>query len=489
MSERRPRGIPIVLVLGIATSISTTIQQKFSRRTLQYLRMEKINLQQPLDTFDEIVQQVLIAAPFGLALGYSAYRTVLDEFLLHCHSITSCIARLQYFVMSYFYAQPHNKLKELVKQDVDICTQLRMLPSMRKLIDEALKDNSNDNSNNSDLKRRVLSILSNDSYLAKSVTPAFCGDLRLYQQHYSLALDLIMILQDLRKSVEASASQASWRPRRTIHLLNLGLADGRTDLTAFMRRIPSNCLAGLKARITHLLEQYPELVNDACETLLNIQLDKPASELKQQQQPQKPQASELNAIELSATPSVRRMTRQASAALAPTSSSRLAILQQAETHPFVQALITLLSSWTRCYKSLPLHELFYIDDDRLSRRAFDPDTHAVIQTALAKPQHYMMCDCCGTDGDGYEGGIEASQHDTGIVYQLYKECGKMINLYDWMMAFHVIVEPDKDEEGEKVLDVTRQIQARFIRSVSELQWLGFIRSTQRKTDHVAKQIW
>ena len=34
-----------------------------------------------------------------------------------------------------------------------------------------------------------------------------------------------------------------------------------------------------------------------------------------------------------------------------------------------------------------------------------------------------------------------------------------------------------------------QLRARFIRAVSELQFLGFVKPTKRKTDHVARLTW
>ncbi|KAF9332686.1 hypothetical protein BG006_004427, partial [Podila minutissima] len=33
-----------------------------------------------------------------------------------------------------------------------------------------------------------------------------------------------------------------------------------------------------------------------------------------------------------------------------------------------------------------------------------------------------------------------TQHDTCILYKLYVECGRMINMYDWFSAFGMILE-------------------------------------------------
>ena len=69
--------------------------------------------------------------------------------------------------------------------------------------------------------------------------------------------------------------------------------------------------------------------------------------------------------------------------------------------------------------------------------------------------------------------------DTGIIYKLYLECGRLINLYDLFVAFQVMVEEEP----------TKELYARFIQSISELQFAGFVRQTGRKTDHVMRLTW
>ncbi|CEG79751.1 hypothetical protein RMATCC62417_14180 [Rhizopus microsporus] len=61
----------------------------------------------------------------------------------------------------------------------------------------------------------------------------------------------------------------------------------------------------------------------------------------------------------------------------------------------------------------------------------------------------------------------------------------MINLYDWFVAFSSVIEKEK---RDKPLE-ENEAQARFIKSVAELQFLGFIKPTQRKTDHVQRLTW
>ena len=71
--------------------------------------------------------------------------------------------------------------------------------------------------------------------------------------------------------------------------------------------------------------------------------------------------------------------------------------------------------------------------------------------------------------------------DTVILFKLHEECGRLINLHDWLLAFAEIVCPGKQPD--------RSVQARFIQGVMELQYLGFVKRSGRKTDHVSRLTW
>lgn len=50
--------------------------------------------------------------------------------------------------------------------------------------------------------------------------------------------------------------------------------------------------------------------------------------------------------------------------------------------------------------------------------------------------------------------------DVSIVYKLHLECGKLINLYDWLQSFVSIVNPqDMDDDSEP--KVTLELQYPF----------------------------
>lgn len=117
--------------------------------------------------------------------------------------------------------------------------------------------------------------------------------------------------------------------------------------------------------------------------------------------------------------------------------------------------------------------------------------------------------------------------DTAILFRRYLEAGRMINVYDWYEAFAMaletqrrrlrarnaeadaeraaqnnkakangkgkakaLVEDPENEEDEDAEERWRMhVQARFIRALHELDYLGFVKHTGRKADHIVRTVY
>uniref|UniRef100_A0A7N8YHN0 Origin recognition complex subunit 3 n=1 Tax=Mastacembelus armatus TaxID=205130 RepID=A0A7N8YHN0_9TELE len=137
--------------------------------------------------------------------------------------------------------------------------------------------------------------------------------------------------------------------------------------------------------------------------------------------------------------------------------------------------------------SQTLNEVSYYSSSATVRRHINATPRTSIQAALSSPYYYLQNDSLKTE----DGSVSNAAPDICIAYKLHLECGRLINLYDWLEAYATVVSaaegnsPDSDNFG-KVDEVKH---ARFIRAVSELEFLGFIKSTKQKTDHVARLTW
>jgi origin recognition complex subunit 3 len=122
--------------------------------------------------------------------------------------------------------------------------------------------------------------------------------------------------------------------------------------------------------------------------------------------------------------------------------------------------------------------------------------------------------------------------DTSIVFRRYLDAGRMINVHDWFESFQQILDarreaargdpapdaaPEADVDsptgragrkvtvkpGREVSPTTSaavseeeeeeasrvETQARFVRALHELDFLGFIKHTKRKADHIIKTVF
>lgn len=105
--------------------------------------------------------------------------------------------------------------------------------------------------------------------------------------------------------------------------------------------------------------------------------------------------------------------------------------------------------------------------------------------------------------------------DTSILFKRYLDSGKMINVYDWFESFKSVLDtqdelirtravgsasPKKGKGKAKAKGAAAEaerdddkwnveVQARFIRALHELDYLGFIKHTGRKADHVQRTVF
>ena len=161
-----------------------------------------------------------------------------------------------------------------------------------------------------------------------------------------------------------------------------------------------------------------------------------------------------------------------------------------------------------CYHWVPLHEVILFNDHHQLEQALHPQLRSSIHFALTEPESILQCHCCHSSSSSTSS-PSTSQSDISLLYNLYHEFGRMINLYDWYMAFASLASPSssstnthqlrpsekrrktlKSESATPTTDtINRSLLARFIRSISELQIIGLIKPTRRKTDHVLRLTW
>jgi len=142
------------------------------------------------------------------------------------------------------------------------------------------------------------------------------------------------------------------------------------------------------------------------------------------------------------------------------------------------------SKWITRHERVLFHELYYFRDLRDLIKVFRPAPLEALQTALLSPQTYLGKSSCDPTN-------VTTMPDTTLLFMRYLESGKMINLYDWFEAFSstLQVPPPTDADDEAQVERRREVQARFMRGFHELDYLGLLKGTKRKPDHVLKTVF
>ena len=142
-------------------------------------------------------------------------------------------------------------------------------------------------------------------------------------------------------------------------------------------------------------------------------------------------------------------------------------------------LLTALSKHLTPPSALPLHEVTTFTSLAAVKRHLVGAPRAALHTALTQPGEYLRNPALAIDDPGE---IPNTFPDLAIGYKLHLECPKLINVFDWLTCWNSIVTGEEEEH----IEIPAKQQARFSRVVAEMQMLGFIRTSNKKTDHVAR---
>jgi Origin recognition complex winged helix C-terminal len=140
--------------------------------------------------------------------------------------------------------------------------------------------------------------------------------------------------------------------------------------------------------------------------------------------------------------------------------------------------------------------LYFVDDSYTSTGVLEadfsrcstmlsPELRHTIHSALAYPEYSYVRAKGEEESDWYD--------STAALYKLYMGCGKYINIMDLFESFKFEYEshhrPKVKGRNNKKEEEEKRIMAEFIRSLTTLHFLGFIKVTNRRSDHVQRLVW
>nr|XP_046268274.1 origin recognition complex subunit 3 isoform X2 [Scatophagus argus] len=467
--------LPLMFIFGIATSPST-IQHMLPHSVSSLLCIELFQSLTCTQHLSTVIDKLILTPHFPFKLNGKVMQVLISIFLYHDFSVRNFIKGVQLALLEHFHSQPLSVLcckkkeallnaKQLSHLDLE---RIRNLPSFKRYAEKQEP-------------QVQVNLLTDDTHLKKLIK-----DLHKYHKNYYPILRCLHTLtsslpryplgKQIRELHLTCLEKNVWEHEDYHTAMKLLKMLAKDELVAslqscvdILQPVKSKKMKAAHVQLKDLLAKFKQLDTGACETSPPVE-DCITSPIKNLQK-------KTDLFQLQKTLLEMNESRRAKK-LSPFEVLRNEALE------FIDSLV---KSHLSPPESQTLYEVCYYSSSATVRRHLNATPRTSIQASLSSPYYYLQNESLKTE----DGTVSNAAPDICIAYKLHLECGRLINLYDWLEAYATVVSaaegnnPDSDN-FEKVDEVKH---ARFIRAVSELEFLGFIKSTKQKTDHVARLTW
>ncbi|XP_060023926.1 origin recognition complex subunit 3 isoform X6 [Lagenorhynchus albirostris] len=475
ISSQHLHEFPLILIFGIATS-PVVVHRMLPHAVSSLLCIELFQSLSCKEHLTTVLDKLLLTTQFPFKLSEKVLQVLTNIFLYHDFSIQNFIKGLQLSLLEHFYSQPLSVLccnLPEAKRRINFlsdnqCENIRRLPSFRRYVEKQASE-------------KQVALLTNERFL-KEETQSLLENLHVYHTNYFLVLRCLhqftsslpkyplgrqireLYCTCLEKNIRDSEEYAS-----ALQLLRMLAKD---ELMAMLQK----CFKVFKSSSEKQLGNTAKRIEEFLAQFQSLDEAKEEEEDTSESQSKGLQKTDLYHLQKS---------------LLEMKELRRASKRQTKFEVLREQLVSFIDSLAREYLLLPetqpLHEVLYFTAAHTLRQHLNAAPRIALHTALNNPYYYLKNEALRSE----EGCIPNVAPDICIAYKLHLECSRLINLVDWSEAFATVVTAAEKMDANSVTSEERNeiIHARFIRAVSELELLGFIKPTKQKTDHVARLTW
>ncbi|KAI4497623.1 hypothetical protein M0802_007163 [Mischocyttarus mexicanus] len=457
--------IKFVLIFGIATTLHV-VHRSLSYDATSKLKIKVLHMQTQIKSLADILEGTIFSSDILFRLTGRAFQLLTDIFLFNDFSVDRFLQHYKLSMIHHFYGNNINSLcckrkhiksriSALTKEDIN---DLKQLPSLQKYFQIYPKLNQKEELNDDKFKELIKTLLI------------------LYHNYMTRFLTVLKCLHSLVSTLPNSLLGKQLREvyTKTVYSSNVTESQEYKECLQLLNFLSKEELLTKLESIKTILEDTED--HDAMKTF-HENLTMHINEIKNASLDMVNNDSTVISVE-------EKLTRN------QFKEKLLKMSQTNKRSPYKQAQYDLINYLDREIFSvyllsptkIPMNEIFCYNDGNAVKQHIRGSVRGTIHMGLNDPQMYLQCDCCKLEN---EDSIPGTLPDLSIIYKLHLESKKFINMYDWLQAFSTIVDPiDDDTEEER--DIDPKIQARFTRAVTDLQYLGFIKTSRIKTDHVKR---
>ncbi|NWX11193.1 ORC3 protein, partial [Caloenas nicobarica] len=474
ISSQHIHELPLVLIFGIATS-PMIIHSLLPHSVSSLLCIELFQSLSCKEHLSTIIDKLLLTAQLPFKLGEKVLQVLINIFLYHDFSVQNFIKGFQLCVVEHFYSQPLSVLccplvdakKRVNSLSRDQCENIRRLPSFRRYVENQVSE------------KQIL-LLTADNFL-KEITQKLLEDLHVYHENYVSVLRCLHVFtsslpkyplgKQIRELHCACLENQVWQTEEYESFLQLARMLNKSDLVTMLEQCVEIFVSSSGKEFDKIVEKLKEFLTQFQELEEAFQeRDGSVSAQKELQKKTDLYHLQKTLLELKESRRSRKLTKF--------EMLRFEVVEYIDS--LVRAHLVPADHKT-------LHEIVYFNTASVLRGHLNAAPRVALHTSLNNPYCYLKNQALKNDG----GNISNKAPDICIVYKLHLECGRLINLVDWLEAFSTVVTaaegPNADATSSDQVDDI--IHARFIQAVSELELLGFIKPSKQKTDHVARLTW
>ncbi|XP_059059897.1 origin recognition complex subunit 3 isoform X2 [Achroia grisella] len=490
--------LPIVFVFGVATAVSA-LHKSFPYHVSSKLLIKVFPSHSSPVYMNQVLEDIFLTYTSPFHLSGKAFELLTDVFLFYDFSVTGLVQSIKYCMMEHYYGDNvkalcngRENIEDIVKNlSTDDLESIRQLMSFRPFLEAQLDCQTKINLFEDDnFFREVLCSEINKLhdymytfYVCVRLLAAVLVDLpknmlgKTVREIYTkCAVECVTDTQEFKECMQLINFQSQMKLveniKQILKVINTALQVvspvkplRATPTKNNLSNIQLNSDLGenfVKTIRVHLLMFLRQIENASTET--NVITSGTENEVNSENTPgnrYKLKEKLLKATRVDKVQSEFEMVRTR----------------------FVSYLEEMFNKGLQPPHTQTFHEIFYFSDISSVKKHIVGSPRGALHTALSNPTHYLQCSCCLLTSS--ESAVDTLP-DVCLAYKLHRECGKHINLFDWLQAFGAVLRPEDDDDQRQQ---DSSIHVRFTRAVAELQFLGFIKSSKRKTDHVMRLTW
>ena len=423
---------PFFFVLGLSTGIELSAEW-MSSSSISQLHIETVTPPSPTVLLERVLFRSLLDTGTSFKLSYRTFEVLLSRFSFSSYSLHDVMKTIDVALLSHSMHQPLFKnigpghtSSSMQFQAINLNSEekalILQLPSVQKYVEKCVVSN----------KKLASQLLEGN---ANAIDQMY----RECSESYQVLFYSFKVLHSLIKNIPGSS------------LVGKPLELYSFCLQGCVNEVKEVCIA-LKCFAMLQSSAFLERLQSAFEECQSV--EKPCSKMQLLTKVLKLQIEEMETMLSNNTKNELDCTDKKS------SAEKLKSIQQS----FISRLENYFSTLT-APTSWPMHEIIWYSNHVELQNVLVGKCRTALHRGLTNPNLYLQ----GTD--------KVTKPDLCHLYDLFQEHGRMISLHDWIQSFNAML-------GKK--KISSETHAQFISAVSELHFMGYLKPTKRKTDHVAK---